>query len=82
MEDGRPLIATTTNPPVIPIPKTLNNATAINNQQQQNFLLTENEVKELETNAELYGALTTERIRLQLQIMEENLCEPKSSEEY
>ena len=69
MEDERPLNATTTNPPVIPIPKTPNNATAVNNQQQQNLLLPEDEVKELETNAELYGALTTERIRLQLQMM-------------
>ena len=69
----RTLKATTTiNPPVIPTPETLINATADNNQQGQALLLTEDEGNELETSTEVYDALSAERFTSQLQLMEEN----------
>ena len=43
----RPLIATTTNPPVLPTPETLIKNTAENNQQEQAPLLTEDEGNKL-----------------------------------
>ena len=69
----RPLKATTTtNPPVIPTPETLINATADNNQQEQALLFNEDEGNELETSTEPNDALSTELITLQLQLMDEN----------
>ena len=70
----RPLKATTTttNPPVIPTPETLINATADNNQQKQALLFTEDEENELETCTEPNDAFSTERITLQLQLMDKN----------
>ena len=73
MNRQRPLNSTTiTNPPVIPTPKTLINGKADNNQQEQALLLTEDEGNELRTSTELHDALSTERITLQLQLMDEN----------
>ena len=69
----RPPKATTTiNPPVIPTPETFINATTDNNQQEQALPLTEDEGKELETSTEPNEASSTERITLQLQLMDEN----------
>ena len=73
MNRSRTLKATTTtNPPVIPPLETLINATADNNQQEQALHLTEDEGNELETSIALNDALSTERITLQLQLMDEN----------
>ena len=69
----RPLNATTTtNPPVIPTPETLINVTAENNKQEQALLHTEDEGNEQETSVKLNDTLSTERIMLQLQLMDEN----------
>ena len=67
-----PKATTTTNPPVIPTPETFINATADNNQQEQALLLTEDEGKELETSTEPNDASSTERITLQLQLIDKN----------
>ena len=66
----RPLNAITANSSVLPTPETLINATAENNQQEQALFLTEVEVNELETSAELNDSSSTERIMLQLQLMD------------
>ena len=66
----RPLNAITANSSVLPTPETLINATAENNQQEQALFLTEVEVNELETSAELNDSPSTERIMLQLQLMD------------
>ena len=68
----RPLNATTTNPPVTPTPKTLTNVQAENNQQEQTLLLTEDERNKQEISTELNDDLSTERIMLQLQLMDKN----------
>ena len=68
----RPLKATTTNTPVMPTPETLINARADNNQQEQALLLTDDVENELETSTEPNNALSTERITLKLQLMDEN----------
>ena len=65
------LIATATDIPVIPTPESPIVAKAENNPQEQVLLLTEDEGPEMETNAKLSEALSTERILLQLQLIGE-----------
>ena len=71
----RRLNATAANRSVISTPETFINSTEENNQQEQAILLTEDEGNELETCAELKDAFSTERIMLQLQLMDKNKLE-------
>ena len=57
---------------VITTPDISINAPAENNQQEKALLVTADVESELDTSAELNDALTTERIMLQLELMEEH----------